>query len=676
MTLPPPLFKIATRASRLALAQAEEARRAMVEQNPGWLLDLVPMTSPGDRDQQTSLTDPKTPDDFFTRDLDDAVLAGEADMAVHSAKDLPRTHREGLVTAALLPARDIRDALVVRSGVPSHSVRVIGTSSPARIDVVATLYPEAVTRAIRGSIDQRLAQLDAGTYDAVIVAACALERLGLADRISRYLPYDPAPQQGRLALVTRADRIDLILALRPLDVRRTAGLVAIVGCPADAELLSARAHSYLEEADSVIHDRLLPDGILAWIQHKAIAVGKVGGQPSTPQSEIHRQLLHEAEKGKLVVRLQGGDPLIFAHLSEQLAFLAAWNVRVDLVPTLTAAQVAAAHALAPLTHRQDGGHVHLLSGHPAKGEQPAPFPGPGEGNLAIYMSVSNADSTVQRLLEAGWPAATNVVIGERLGYRDEAVRHVSLNALSSVRLQRPAVFLVGPQTHLPTARTLFVGNDPEHFLKFGPLIHWPLIHLVMRPLAERCEKLATQLPQVVGVIFPSRFAVHACLQALLEQGDIRGLAGKKLLAVGPATRKELTQYGLHADAFVDGYGGLQALTAQLHDDWRGTYLYPCSSVAPLDRRRETLQQAGLKVIAETFYDNQPAPFRPLPDRPFDRVLFTSTSTVRAYFDNYPEEVKKQRVWLSVGPSTTRALQELNLNVEEIVSAVEKRNTAG
>lgn len=662
----PQKLRIATRSSRLAVAQTEEARQSILRVLPKTECDVYLLTSPGDRDLATPLTDESVPDDFFTRDLDDALLKGEADLAVHSAKDLPQTMRDGLTVAALLPARDIRDALVLRADWPDHqSPAIIGTSSPKREQAIRALYADAETRPIRGSIDERLKQLDAGRYDAVIVAACALERLGLAKRISAYLPYEPAPQQGRLALVARADNRDLLRALRALDVRRTAGLVVIAGCPADIALLPARTRSYLDQADIVIHDRLIADDILLTVRDKARAVGKAGGEPSTPQHEIHRLMLHEAEQGKLVVRLQGGDPLIFAHLSEELEFLQAWNLRVDLLPTLTAAQVAASRALAPLTHRHDGGHIHFLSGHTPEGEDPAPLPGPGAGNLAIYMGVTRAPDIQRRLLRAGWPPDSPIIIGERLGYRDEAIRTVELRHLGETVRERPTIYLVGTKSYTAAGRTLFVGTDPEHFLNYGPLIHWPLIKLVSRPLEERAAVLKAELDEVDGIIFPSRFAVHSFMEALMQRFDARRLAAKKLLAVGPATEAELRRYGLHADASVDSYGGVRVLASQTASKFEGVYLYPCSSVAPKEERIETLRKAGIEARTECFYDNRTVAYNALPSTPFERVLFTSASTVRAYFDLYPDELDARRDWLAVGPSTDEALQRLGLDAHVI-----------
>jgi len=214
------LLKIAARGSRLSLLQVEEALQQVAPLLPGGTrIERVVLGSPGDRDQQASLTDPRVPEDFFTRDLDAALLQGACDLAVHSAKDLPRSMPAGLTVAALLPCLNPDDTLVVRRG-PAGPIRVIGTSSPRREALVQRLYPGAMIRPIRGAVDARLEQLDRGDYDAVIVASCALVRLGLADRIGTVLPGEAAPLQGHLALVVRTGDDALVERLAPLDFRR------------------------------------------------------------------------------------------------------------------------------------------------------------------------------------------------------------------------------------------------------------------------------------------------------------------------------------------------------------------------------------------------------------------------------------------------------------------------
>ncbi len=222
MTAPSPLrLRVAARASPLSRAQTDEALHLLRGALPaGTAFEVFHLDTPGDRDKHTPLSDPSVPDDFFTRDLDTLVQNGDCDLAVHSAKDLPKRMPRGLAVAAILPCLDPRDALVLRAGVATPAdARSVGTSSPRRDAAVRAMSPHAQPRPLRGTIDERIAALDGGGFDAIVVAACALERLGLAARIAAYLPGETTPLQGHLALVTRADDGSLIEELRPLDFR-------------------------------------------------------------------------------------------------------------------------------------------------------------------------------------------------------------------------------------------------------------------------------------------------------------------------------------------------------------------------------------------------------------------------------------------------------------------------
>ena len=658
-------LRLASRQSPLAKTQVEEVRVLLnALPNPPELIVQF-MDTPGDRDRSTPLDDPSIADDIFTRDLDQALINRDADLTIHSAKDLPDVMPEGL-SFIRLPANDIRDALICRPGfIPDeNSEFVVGTSSPRRVECIKELYPNCTLKPIRGNIESRLEQVDASDYDAVIIAACALDRLGLSDRIDLYLPYGPAPQQGRLALVWRTDDKELGEWLRPLSIRERAGLIALVGCPADPDYLNQKALTYLDKADVVIHDRLIPDEILLPIQHKAIAVGKAGREKSMSQSEIHRLMLVEAEQGKLVVRLHGGDPCIYGHLSEELEFLQAWNLRYDIVTSVTAAQVASAHAGAPLTHRGDTGDITFIPGFKAEGRE-MHYPGPERGNLAVYMGVGTIGDVKAGLLASGWNKEVSVVVGERLGYRNERITHTTLADVDDLVVQRPAVFLVGVRSFPAEGWTLFVGSNPANFLQHGPLIHWPLIKLVARPLAERADALRNELSRVDGLIFPSRFAVDMLMEALMNIGDTRLLHGKKLLSVGPVTTEHMKQVGLHADAGVDHYGGVQTLVESAKTEWAGRYLYPCSDASPRQDRIDTLAQVGVELVPLEFYRNRKIPYREYPGLPVRRVLFTSSSTVQYYFELYPGELTADRDWLAVGPSTLKAMKALGLSARTI-----------
>lgn len=613
----------------------------------------------GDRDLKTPLTDASIPADFFSRDLDEMQREGLAELVVHSAKDLAQPLPEGLTLAAMLPAQDTRDALVTRTGVDLTKGGVVGTSSPVREAAMQNIYPHTTFKSIRGDIGQRLAQLDAGDYDAVVIAGCALQRLSLEDRITEWLDYETTPLQGRLAITVRNDRKDLIKALQKIDVRRQAGLVAFVGCPADARLLGALARSLIDAADLILHDRLIPDEVLDLLGDRAEYVGKKGHAHSTTQAHIHRRILHEAEKGKLIVRLHGGEPGVLGHLGETLDYCRAWHLRTEVVPAVSAAQLTAARAQCSLTHREDGRSITFLSGHKGLQDHSPSALAPEHGHVAIYMGVRDIASIRDRLKEAGWSDESPVTAGMHLGTEKESLVRSTLTQITDEVLESPAVLLVGPRSH-PPSYTLFTGTDPGKFLRHGPLLHFPMIRLAPRPLAERVDVIRDNLKTWQGIIFPSSPAVRYFMEALMEFGDSRDLAEKELLAVGPLTARTLKKFGLKADAVPEGFGGAAAL-ATLPDLKPGKYAYLCSSASPVKDRQKALEPTGIVLEPGILYDNSPLRPDHLPSLPFDRVLFTAASTVNAYFEAFPEETTTDREWMAVGSSTLKALNGLKLN---------------
>jgi len=649
-------LRLLARSSPLSRVQAQEALPRLRAAFPDAEFTMDFLESIGDHDQKTPLTDPSVPTDFFTRELDAAQLEGRADLVVHSAKDLPAPLPAGLVVAAMFPARDTTDALVLRPGADLSQGGIVGTSSPVREAEIRKAYPLIHCKGIRGTIGRRLEQLDKGDYDAVIIAACALERLGLSHRIHARLDYETTPLQGRLAVTVREDRTDLLAALRAVDVREHAGLVALVGCPADPRLLGSHAEALLAAADLVLHDRLVPSELLSALGGKAEYVGKKGHSHSTTQAHIHRRILHEAEAGKLVVRLHGGDPGVLGHLGETLDFCRAWQLRTEVVPAISAAQLAAARLSCSLTHRDEGRSIPFLSGHKGLADHDAAALTPAHGNLAIYMGVRDAAQIQTKLRAAGWPEDTRVTATMHLGYANEHNCATTLSELHRAALEAPAVLLVGPRPHLQSY-TLFTGTNPETFLKHGPLLPFPIIKLAPLPLSERAQALRAGLDNCDGLIFPSTAAVDWAMEALLTFGDARLLSGKTLLAVGPHSAAALRRHGLNPDASPTDFGGAAALAA-CPGLKPGRYAYLCSDQAPVAERQHALHAAGLELLPVLLYRNEPTHPEHLPLLPFHRVLFTAGSAARAYFERFPEEKSAEREWLAVGTSTLKVLQAI------------------
>ena len=211
---------IATRESRLAMWQAGHVK-ALLESRLGWHVELLGMTTLGDQilDRSLSKVGGKG---LFVKELEVALQEGRADIAVHSLKDVPMNLPDGFALACVLPREDPHDAFVsnIHSGLTElpHGA-VVGTSSLRRLVLLKALRPDLKIEPLRGNLDTRLRKLDDGQYDAIVLAAAGLKRLGMAGRIrATFSAADmlPAAGQGALGMEVCADRADLLEALKTL----------------------------------------------------------------------------------------------------------------------------------------------------------------------------------------------------------------------------------------------------------------------------------------------------------------------------------------------------------------------------------------------------------------------------------------------------------------------------
>lgn len=260
-------IRIGTRGSRLALAQAGIAARALA----GTLgsSEIVPMSTRGD---VISASRPRAgwvaTDGQFTRELERSLLEGHVDLVVHSFKDLPTATVDGLAIGAVLQRGDARDCLITRDGQTLRELPFgarIGTSSPRRAAQLAARRSDLIAVPIRGNVETRLGRLAAGELDALILAAAGLDRLGLAVADGARLPLElmlPAPAQGALALQVRADDGGLRASLAAVDhaptriaveveralLRRIGGgCLAPLGAFADVEAGTLRLRAAFED---------------------------------------------------------------------------------------------------------------------------------------------------------------------------------------------------------------------------------------------------------------------------------------------------------------------------------------------------------------------------------------------------------------------------------------------
>src|SRR5947199_4131396 len=206
------LIRIGTRGSPLALAQAHMVRTALAAQNgvAEDALEIVTIRTTGDRIQDRPLSEAGGKG-LFAKEIEEALLAGTIDLAVHSAKDMPTLLPDGLMLAACLPREDVRDAFISRKASRVQDLphgAVVGTASLRRQAMVKRLRPDVSVVPLRGNVETRLRKLDAGEVDATLLALAGLKRLGLADKATALLDaqeFLPAVGQGAITIETRID---------------------------------------------------------------------------------------------------------------------------------------------------------------------------------------------------------------------------------------------------------------------------------------------------------------------------------------------------------------------------------------------------------------------------------------------------------------------------------------
>lgn len=294
-------LRIATRRSRLALAQSRWIKSRLEALEPGLTVELREYVTRGDQVQDRPLQQVGGKG-LFTKEIEDALLAGEADLAVHSLKDLPAELPPGLALAAVPEREDARDALVLPDGAPGGDAREllsalapgarVGSSSFRRSAQVLAARRGLRVESVRGNVDTRLRKLDEGRYEALILAAAGLRRLGLERRISGYLDPDlctPAPAQGALGIEARADDAAATALLARLDHAPTRAAVSAERAVMEAlgGGCSIPLGAYAHPEGAALHLQAmvaLPDG------SRVIRAAASGTDPHALGAELARQL--------------------------------------------------------------------------------------------------------------------------------------------------------------------------------------------------------------------------------------------------------------------------------------------------------------------------------------------------------------------------------------------------
>ena len=730
-------IRVIARGSRLSRLQVEEVFKNF----PELAYEIKYLESYGDKNQQISLLNGEAPADIFTRELDDAIRQGDADIAIHSAKDLPYPLPEDIEVIALFPAFDTTDSLVSRdhkklAELPAGSI--IGTSSPLRKKGLNELRPDLTIKGIRGCIEERVQQVKDGKYDAAIVATCALKRLGMEDEIAEVLPFPTHPLQGFLAITGKKVKSEerrmknqnaesssaseqensSLFTLRSSlkNLLNSQGSVSLVGFgPGDPDLLTIKAAKAIDAADIIFYDDLIDDSYLADKKAEKIYVGKRAGYHHKEQEDINRLLLNAAREGKNVVRLKGGDPMIFAHGSEEIEYLESNLIKVNVIPGITTASALAASQKISLTHRDFSSSVALVSGH-----TPQPVT-PDAETLVYYMGAKQLQTIATQLIDKeGWAFNTPVLLTYNVSRPDEQTFETTLWNLRNGEMQNlptPLIALIGNVAGLKHHQasdikpTLYTGTLPAIEKRKADYTYTPLIEISYHPsyftkiledhYFERYDgKSFTKYcewdeSQALYYIFTSQYGVQATLDyydlILNEQEEhvFISIGDTTTEALHKAGVKDVIQveqdnrYGViewfkkekeRLDAEKPRYEQIMKKLDELDDpDEQDAYyykeedflqryenrlvFYPHSSLSPEDIPL-ALQELGFNVLSAVVYNNE------LPKNPrrvnlnhFKRIVFTSPSTIDNFIKLYGK-LPENTEFITRGPITQAHLEEV------------------
>lgn len=703
-------IRVIARGSRLSRLQVEEVFKNF----PELAYEIKYLESYGDKNQQISLLNGEAPADIFTRELDDAIRQGDADIAIHSAKDLPYPLPEDIEVIALFPAFDTTDSLVSRdhkklAELPAGSI--IGTSSPLRKKGLNELRPDLTIKGIRGCIEERVQQVKDGKYDAAIVATCALKRLGMEDEITEVLPFPTHPLQGFLAITAKKGSA-LKQAFASKSILDKQGSVSLIGFgPGDPDLLTIKAAKAIDAADIIFYDDLIDDSYLADKKAEKIYVGKRAGYHHKEQADINRLLLEAAREGKNVVRLKGGDPMIFAHGSEEIEYLESNLIKVNVIPGITTASALAASQKISLTHRDFSSSVALVSGH-----TPQPVT-PDAETLVYYMGAKQLQVIATQLIDKeGWAFNTPVLLTYNVSRPDEQTFGTTLWNLRNGEMQNlptPLIALIGYVAGLKHHQasdikpTLYTGTLPAIEKRKADYTYTPLIEISYHPsyftkilednyckqydgkcFTKYCE---WDESQALYYIFTSQYGV----EATLEDYDLIFKEQEKhvFISIGDTTTEALHKAGVKNVIQVEQdnrYGVIEWFKKEKErlDAARPQYehslelfekmdfdnydyeleesvtryenrlvFYPHSSLSPEDIPL-ALQELGFNVLSVVAYNNV------LPKNPrrvnlnhFKRIVFTSPSTIDNFIKLYGK-LPENTEFITRGPITQAHLEEV------------------
>lgn len=574
----PKTLKVVSRTNPNALIQLEH----LFASQPELHYHLITTESSGDK-QQEILMQGNPENNIDTQEFDQLVLNGTADLAIHLAKDLPYPLCSGLEVIALL---DIPDQTNSRTA-----------------------------------------------------GSCDNGQTVLSDHSS----FDRHPLQGNFAMVARADRSDLKLLFESTDIRKSYGKVTMVGFgPGNADLLTLGGDKALAKSDIIFHDDLLDKNFLEKYQAEKYYVGKRKDFHSCRQTQINRLLLDAAKTGKNVVRLKGGDPMVFAHGGEEIEYLQRFFVEVNVIPGVSTGTAFAALTKVPLTHRGISSSVSFISGHSQTVQIPQ------TDTVVCFMGGSNVRLIAQKAITEGRNPKMPVMLVYNVSLPDQKEFFFTLEELSQSdqKFPTPVIIVIGDVVSLRNNSELAVmkpvilitGTYKGDYEKLATVVHQPLIQIEEILHNPEFENHINHLDRFDWVFFTSRYAVNFFFKALHKSGkDTRALSHLKIASVGKITSKALGQYGVTPDlqAADESSEGL-IREVEIRSIASGNALIPRSNLG-LPILPEGLTKLGWVANTQTIYNTTfPENLQKLDLTKVQSIVFSSPSCVTNFVRLYGE----------------------------------------
>ena len=465
--------------------------------------------------------------------------------------------------------------------------------------------------------------------------------------------------------------------------------VYLIGAgPGDEGLITIKGLSLIQKADYIIYDRLINYNLLNEKKEGAnvFYVGKEGMKSSWKQDEINELLLKCArDEGKIVVRLKGGDPLVFGRGSEEALYLKEHGVDTEIVPGISSSIGGLIYAGIPTTHREVARSFHVFTGHTMNGPAELDWKTLAhmEGTLIFLMAMSNIETIAKKLIEAGKDPMTKAAFIYKATRSDQRRYITTLKDAYKTKIdndiKNPSVFVLGEVVNFakdidffgdrPFKDRSFIllrkkefNQDFKDFLIDNKAEFLELETIKYTPIQDAgFDNALRHIEDYSYLILTSRNAVEFFFRRALELAiDFRRFANIKIASIGQKTMKDIAQYGFKADYVSEKYTSDELIKKVISNfDKKAKVLYPHSDKAKGNIRAAL---ADYDVDAFEVYKNSDEAYEKmyLDDKVYD-IFFFSSSEAISFNKFYPEIMAKARIY-SIGPYTTKSIEELGYKV--------------